>query len=129
MRGDGGRRAMLGAAEKSPGALAESLHQLRLRQQLEMARYPWLRLAQDFREFRNSEFGFGEKAENAKTGFLPCCLEGGVQIIEADLRIHSGTLPNRLGQDSGPVAVDRHKDIFMQLIPTTHCGMVPARYR
>ena len=100
---DGSRRPVLGAAEKCPGTFAETLHQLRLRQQLEMARYARLRLAQDFGELRHGEFRFGQEAENAQTGFLPGCLEGGVQIIEGDPRDHGGTLPNRLGQDGSPV--------------------------
>src|ERR1700730_3489760 len=109
----GGRRTMFSAAEKRPRTLTEGVHQLRLRQKLEMARYPGLRLAQDFRELRHGQLRFSQQTEDAQARLLPGGLEGGIQIIEGDPHNHGGTIPNCVGQDSGRVG--RKIDIKISL--------------
>ncbi len=59
---------MLAEPEKGPGAFAEALDQPRLGQEPQMARQPRLRLAQDFGEVGDRQFGLGEQRQNAQPG-------------------------------------------------------------
>jgi tRNA-Thr(GGU) m(6)t(6)A37 methyltransferase TsaA len=108
-----GGGTMLGAPEERPCTLAEALDQPCFRQELEMTRYAWLRLAQDFGQLRHGQFRLVEQNEDAQARLLAGRLEGGAQIRETYRHIvHRGTLPIRMGKSI--TEINRHKDIFMQ---------------
>ena len=52
--------------EKRPRPLAEALHQAGLRQEPEVAGHPRLRLAQNFSEVRDGQFGLRQQRQNAQ---------------------------------------------------------------
>ena len=76
--------AMLGETEKRPRTFAKSHHQTRLGQQPQMSRDARLRLAQDFGELGDGEFGFGQQCKQAQPRFLACGLEHGRQFVERE---------------------------------------------
>ena len=58
--------AAVGDPEEGPGAFAMTLDQAGFRQQLEMARDARLRLAQDFGEVGDGQFGLGQQRKDAQ---------------------------------------------------------------
>ena len=58
--------AALAEAEERPRAFAEALDQPGFGQQPQMARQPRLRLAQDFGEIGDGQFGLGEQRQDAQ---------------------------------------------------------------
>ena len=74
--GDVGGAAVLAQAEKRPRAFAEALDQPGLGQKPQMARQPRLRLAQDFGEVGNGQFGLRQQRQNAQARCFRRRLEG-----------------------------------------------------
>ena len=105
-----GAAAMLGQAEERPGALAETLDQAGLGQQLEMARDARLRLAQDVGQVGDGQLGLGQQRQHAQARFLAGRLEGGVEGIEAELR----TVAHRDLTNGGMGRFPLYKDIFIR---------------
>src|SRR6185312_10323790 len=83
--GDLGAAAMLAQTKERPGALAETLDEPRLGQQLEMARNARLRLAQDVGEVGYGEFGFRQQGDEPQPRVLAGRLERRVEGIETEL--------------------------------------------
>jgi hypothetical protein len=61
-----------------------------------MTGYPRLRLAQDFGEVGDGQFGLGEESQDAQARALPGRFEGGVKRIEGQVGrwSHRGIFPN-----------------------------------
>ena len=98
--GDVGRAAVFAQAEKCPRPFAEALDQPGLGQKPQMARQPRLRLAQDFGEVGNGEFGLRQQRQNAQARAFRGRFEGRGQRRKAELAVS---------------LMSRHKDIFIRL--------------
>ncbi len=104
--GDIGAAAALAHPEEGPRALAETLDQARLGQKPQMPRQPRLRLAQDFGEIRNRQFGLRKQRQNAQSGRFAGRFQRRGQFGEGQRDgCHRTAVLGRVG--------DRHKDIFI----------------
>ena len=103
---DAGAGPDVGEAEERPRPLRRTGDEAGLGEQLEVARHPWLRLAQDLGEVRHGELGLGQQRQDPQPGRLPGRLEGVVEGVEREPRGRRGgwrimTLPYG------------HKDMFI----------------
>jgi hypothetical protein len=99
---------MLGKPEERPGALAEALDQARLDQQLEVARYPRLRLAQDVGEDGDAELRHGKQGQHAQARHLAGRIQRRVEGLKTELAAATHGVP--MGH------FPLYKDIFMRLM-------------
>ena len=84
---------LVGDAEEGPGALAMAFDQSGFGQQLEMTRNARLRLAQDFGQVGDGEFGLGQEREDAQTRGLRGRAQSGVDEFEWQPADHCRSVP------------------------------------
>ena len=104
---DASARPDVGEPEERPRSLRRAGDEPGLGEQLEVARHPRLRLAQDLGEVRHGELGLGQQRQDPQPGRLPGGLEGVVERVERQTRGRCRELGGIMALPYG------HKDMFI----------------